>query len=129
MANHALSIDRVCESQPYFAVLQNRVSQVDANILKRGALMGSDAGICVFVQPGKHVRFDVILQKVNRSLFKLECTDHRVRDDLKSKSRDAWFSFPVGWIGLESYGFSRFNGFQDKWSGAGRRAPDHLSWN
>src|SRR5947208_11372024 len=119
MANNAVSIDRISESLPHLAMLQNGVSKIDADILKSRALIHFNCGIRVVFEPRKHVRFYIILQKINGSFLELKHANHRVGHNLKNKPCHGRFSFPVGGIGFESYPVARVNGLQNERPRAG----------
>src|SRR5947207_14354173 len=110
MANNAVSIDRISESLPHLAMLQNGVSKIDADILKSRALIHFNCGVRVVFEPRKHVRFYVILQKINGCFLELKHADHRVEHNLKNKPGHGGFSCPVGGTGFESYAVGRVNG-------------------
>src|SRR5215472_7416685 len=82
-------------------MLQNRMSQIDSYVLKRGAWIRFNGGICVFLEPRKHVRLDVVLQKVDGSLFKFEHANHGIRNNFDNESRNLRPSFPIVGIGRQ----------------------------
>src|SRR5215472_11222388 len=102
-------------------MLQNRMSQIDSYVLKRGARIRFNGGICVFLEPRKHVRLDVVLQKVDGSLFKFEHANHGIRNNFDNESRNLRPAFPIVGIGRQDDFFSRVDGFENKGSRAGGR--------
>src|SRR5207247_10596197 len=98
MANNAVSIDRISESLPHLAMLQNGMSKIDADILKSRALIHFNCNIRVVFEPRKHVRFYIILQKINGSFLELNHASHRVAHNLKNKQFNGRMSFTLGGI-------------------------------
>ena len=57
MANNTFAVDRISKRFAHFLVLENGVGEVNADVLKRRALMGFDVGAGIVLEPGEHVRF------------------------------------------------------------------------
>src|SRR5215813_4736261 len=109
MANDTFAVDRIGKRLAYLLVHKNRVSEVDANILKSRTLTGFDGCIGVALDPGEHVRFQIVLHETDASVLEFEDPNHRVWNHFKNQSCKRSFSFPVRGIRLQGYCFSRLN--------------------
>ena len=84
----------------YFSVFENRVLKMDADVLKGCPLANQDLGIGIVFKPRKHVGLDIILEKIYRPFFKLQGSNHRVRDDFDDEAGNRRGAFPVRRIGF-----------------------------
>src|SRR5262245_21631371 len=118
MANDTFAVDRMGQRLAYLLVPENGVSEVDADVLKSCALTGFDGCIGVALDPGEHVRFQIVLHETDASFLEFQDPNHCIWNYFKNQSCKRRFSVPIGGIRLQGYCFSRLDGFQHEGSGA-----------
>src|SRR5215813_14288032 len=95
MVNDTFAVDRMGQRLAYLLVPENRVSEVDADVLKRCALTGFDGCIGVALDPGEHVRFQIVLHETDASFLEFEDPNHSVWNHFENQSCKRRFSFPI----------------------------------
>src|SRR5262249_35975692 len=107
MANDTLAIDGMGQRLAYLLVHENRVSEVDADVLKSCAPTGFDGCIGVALDPGKHVRFQIVLHETDASFLEFEDPNHRFWNEFEDQSCKRRFSFTIRRICFQGDRFSR----------------------
>src|ERR1051325_1322414 len=96
MTNHSVAIDSKCNGLSDVAALQNRILEIDPDVLECRSLVGFDPGVGVFPKPGEHVGFYVVFEKLYGALFELEDANHGIGNDFNNDSVEFRRAVPVG---------------------------------
>ena len=121
MANDRIAVDGERDGLAYFAMLENRVSQVNTDVLKCRTLMNSNIGVGIVFEPRQHVGLDIVLHKIDGAFFELQYPHHGVGNDLEDDTGEWRFAVEIIRIGFQGDFLARIHRLQHERARTWRR--------